>query len=229
MRRLVAERAIGNAHAVGTDHLGLGSELEFQAGWFSRRTREDDQSWGPILNPTYGSNAPLVALEGAFNASEGSVSAVLQPFGRCFDWDTNRVRFTGTRSGNTIALESQLNQSQVVKINVTVAASGDAAQGTYSITGGCGAGSAGPIDGRLVNLTGVWSGQMGSIPARLDMQMADAPDADGNFNVSGTATFTGQRVLRARRLRVAAAAASSFPTLQVRRITWNSLPRSGTT
>jgi hypothetical protein len=41
---------------------------------------------GLIIIPTYGSSAPLVALEGAFNASPGSVSAVLQPFGRCFDW-----------------------------------------------------------------------------------------------------------------------------------------------
>jgi hypothetical protein len=146
---------------------------------------------GLIIIPTYGSNAPLVALEGAFNASAGSLSAVLQPFGRCFDWDTNRVRFSGTRLGDMIQLESQPNQAQVVRINITLSASGVAAQGTYSITGGCGGGSSGPIDGRQVNLTGVWSGMMGSIPARLDMLMADAPDTDGNFGVSGTATFSG--------------------------------------
>lgn len=146
---------------------------------------------GLIIFPTYGSSAPLVALEGAFNAAPGSVSAVLQPFGTCFDWDTNRVRFSGTRSGNTIALESEPNQSQVVKINVTLSAGGDAAQGSYSITGGCSAGANGPIDGRLVNLTGVWSGLMGSVPARWDMKMADAPDVDGNFPVSGTVVFSG--------------------------------------
>ena len=153
---------------------------------------------GLILNPTYGSNAPLVALEGAFNASEGSVSAVLQPFGRCFDWDVNRVRFTGTRSGNAIELESQLNQAQVVKINVTLSASGHAAQGTYTSPAVVVQGPAGPIDGRRVNLTGVWSGQMGSIPARLDMQMADAPDPTGTSDVSGTATFTGTPASRTR-------------------------------
>jgi hypothetical protein len=148
---------------------------------------------GPFLAifPTYGSPAPLVALEGAFNASTGAVSAVLQPFGRCFDWDLNRVRFSGTRSGNTVALESEPNQAQVVRINVTLSAGGDAARGTYSITGGCGAGSNGSIDGSRIDLTGVWSGMMGSIPARLDVRMADAPDADGNFGVSGTATFSG--------------------------------------
>ena len=148
---------------------------------------------GLIIIPTYESNAPLVALEGAFNASAGSVSAVLQPFGRCFDWDVNRVRFTGTRSGNTIDLESLPNEAQVVRINVTLSASGDAAHGTYIITGGCGAGASGSIAGRQVNLTGVWTGTMGlgSIPARLNMLMADAPDTDGNFGVSGTATFSG--------------------------------------
>ena len=146
---------------------------------------------GLTIVPTYGSNAPLVALEGAFNPSAGSVSAVLQPFGRCFDWDVNRVRFSGTRSGNTIEMESQPNQAQVVRISVTVSASGDAAQGTYTITGGCGAGTSGSVTGRQVNLTGVWGGMMGNIPARLDMRMTDTPDADGNFGVSGTATFSG--------------------------------------
>lgn len=145
---------------------------------------------GLFLFPTYGSSAPLVALEGAFNASAGSVTAVLQPYGRCFDWDTNRVRFTGTRDGNTIQLESQPNQSQVVRINVTLSANGDAAQGTYTISGGCAAGSSGSINARRVNFTGLWAGMMGAIPARLNMQMADAPDADGNFAVSGTATFS---------------------------------------
>ena len=60
------------------------------SGWMasSARRRRPSDPGGLIINPTYGSNAPLVALEGAFNASAGSVSAVLQPFGRCFDWDS---------------------------------------------------------------------------------------------------------------------------------------------
>ena len=146
---------------------------------------------GLIIIPTYGSSMPLLALEGAFNASAGSVSAVLQPFGRCFDWDTNRVRFTGTRSGNTVELEGQPNQAQVVRITLTMSGSGDAAEGTYTISGGCANGNNGRITGRRVNLASVWTGMMGTIPVRLDMLMAPAPDPDGNFNVSGTAAFTG--------------------------------------
>src|SRR5262245_14385103 len=146
---------------------------------------------GLFILPTYGSSAPLVALEGAFNTTAGSVIAVLQPYGRCFDWDTNRDRFTGARLGNTIALESLPDASQVIRINVMVSDSGDTAQGTYTITGGCGGGSSGSINGRRVNLTGVWTGTMGSIPVRLDMVMANAPESNGSFGVSGTATFSG--------------------------------------
>jgi hypothetical protein len=145
-----------------------------------------------IIIPTYGYVSPLVALEGAFNATAGSVSAVLQPFGRCFSWDTNRVRFSGTRSGNTLELESQADgDHQVVRITVTLSAGGDAAQGTYRITGGCAAGTTGPIDGRRVNLTGIWSGMLGAVTTVFEMQMEVAPDANGNFVVSGTARFSG--------------------------------------
>jgi hypothetical protein len=141
--------------------------------------------------PTYGSTSPLVGLEGAFNADAGSVSAVLQPFGRCFDWDTNRVRFTGTRSGNTVELQSQANGGQVVRITVTLSPDGSAAQGTYTISGGCSGSIAGSFSGRRVNLTGVWSGVLGGVPTVLDMQMAATPDADANFAVSGSARFSG--------------------------------------
>lgn len=179
------------APATPTPIAASGQNWSFRLNGFIGAPEHTISPGGLLILPTYGSDAPLVALEGAFNASAASVSAVLQPFGRCFDWDVNRVRFSGTRSGNTIQLESQPNQGQVVRINVTLSASGDAAQGTYSITGGCGAGTSGSIDARQVNLTGVWAGTMGSIPVRLDMLMADAPDNDGNFGVSGTATFSG--------------------------------------
>jgi hypothetical protein len=168
-----------------------GQNWSFRLDGFIGAPSKTISPFGLIIFPTYGSNAPLVALEGAFNASTGSVSAVLHPYGRCFVWRLNRVRFTGTRSGNTIELESLPNEAQVVRINVTLSARGDAAQGTYTITGGCGAGASGSIAGRQVNLTGVWTGMMGSIPARLDVLMADAPNTSGYFGVSGTATFSG--------------------------------------
>src|SRR5262245_40875407 len=176
---------------VGPLIMASGEDWSFRLDGFLGAPTNTISPDGLFIVPTYGSPAALVALEGAFNAAAGSVSAVMQPFGTCFDWDTNRVGFSGTRVGNTVALESQPNASQVVRINLTLSDSGDAARGTYTITGGCGNGRSGSIDGRRVNLTGVWTGTMGSIPVRLEMVMADAPDNSGNFAVSGTATFSG--------------------------------------
>jgi len=175
----------------GPTIVASGENWSFRLDGFLGAPTNSISPGGLVIIPTYGSNAPLVALEGAFNVSAGSVSAVLQPFGRCFDWDVNRVRFTGARSGNIIELQGEPNQSQVVRITVTLSSGGDSAQGTYTISGGCAAGSSGPITGRRVNYTGAWTGMMGSFPLQLDMLMATTPDADGNFVVSGTATFSG--------------------------------------
>jgi hypothetical protein len=139
----------------------------------------------------YGSAVPLAALEGSFNSSVDAVSAVMQPFGRCLSGDTNRVRFSGTRSsGGVVQLESLEQSGQVVRINATLSATGDALQGTYTITGGCGAGTAGAVAGRRVNLTGVWTGTMGAVPTVVNLQMASTPDADGNYALSGAVTFS---------------------------------------
>lgn len=138
----------------------------------------------------YGKRAPLVALEGSFNDSVGSVSAVMQPFGQYFIADAHRVFFAGTRSGNTVEMQSQAEIGQVVRINATLSAAGDTVQGTYSIAGGCAAGVAGSMTGRRVDWTGVWTGTMGEIPTILDLQMARAPDADANYVLSGNAKFS---------------------------------------
>jgi hypothetical protein len=135
--------------------------------------------------------APVSALEGSFNTSEGSVSAVMQPFGRCFPApDTIRLRFTGTRTGNAIELQSQGLLGQVIRINVTLSARGDAVEGTYSLVGGCSTGTTGPVSGRRVELTGIWSGTMGAIPTVIDLRMAGTPDSDANFALSGTVRFS---------------------------------------
>lgn len=91
---------------------------------------------------------------------------------------------------NALQLQSEEHVGQVVRINATLSANGDSLQGTYSITGGCGAGAAGVVVGRRVNLTGVWTGTMAATPAILDLQMATAPDADANYVLSGTVRFS---------------------------------------
>lgn len=138
----------------------------------------------------YGKNVPLAALEGAFNASGDPVTAVMQPFGGCFVADGNRVSFSGTRSGATIEMVSQVAQGQVVRIIATLSAAGKMLEGTYTITGGCGAGKAGRVAGRRVDLAGIWTGTIGAIPTVFDMQVASTPDAEGNYVLSGTVTFS---------------------------------------
>ena len=138
----------------------------------------------------YGKTAPLTALEGSLNASGESVTAVMQPFGRCLFGDGNRVYFTGTRSGGTIEMVSQAAQGEVVRINATLSAAGETLQGTYTITGTCGAGKTGQMIGRRVDWTGIWTGTIGAIPAVFDMQMASTPDGEANYVLSGTVTFS---------------------------------------
>ncbi len=142
------------------------------------------------ITGSYGKTVPLAALEGSFNTSGEAVTAVMQPFGRCFVADGNRVYFAGTRSGATVDMVSQPAQGQIVRINATLSAAGESFQGTYTITGTCGAGKSGQMTGRRVDWTGIWTGTIGAIPTTFDMQMAGTPDADANYVLSGDATFS---------------------------------------
>jgi len=131
-------------------------------------------------------NAPLAALEGAFDAAGEAITAYMQPFGSCLRGDTTRLSFSGTRSGSAIQMAGG-----GVRITATMSADGQSLQGTYSITdGGCGLGTTGPVVGRHVDLTGVWSGTMGQIPTVVDLKMATKADAEGNFTISGPVKFS---------------------------------------
>ena len=92
--------------------------------------------------------------------------------------------------------------------------SGDAADGTYTITGGCANGNNGTISGRRISLTSAWTGMMGAVSVRLDMVMAAGPDAEGNFNVSGTATFSGTSCLANAQISRRARGRIIFPDIQ---------------
>jgi hypothetical protein len=48
----------------------------------------------------------------------------------------------------------------------------------------------GPVVGRHVDLTGVWSGTMGQIPTVVDLTMATKADGEGNFPISGPVRFS---------------------------------------
>jgi hypothetical protein len=87
-------------------------------------------------------------------------------------------------------LQSAALNGQIVQLDGTLSAVGDTFEGTYSITGGCGDGRSGPVLGRYVDVTGVWAGTLGAIPTIIDLHMASAPDANGNFYLSGSVKFS---------------------------------------
>jgi hypothetical protein len=143
-------------------------------------------------NWSFRTDGGLTRLDGSFNASGDTVSAVLSPSGSpsCFQTDSDRALFTGTRAGRAVQMRSQPLRGQVIDLSGTLSANGEAFEGTYAITGGCSGGASGATAGRAVNLTGVWSGKLGNVPAVVDMQMAGTPDGSAGYQVSGTVKFS---------------------------------------
>src|SRR5215203_1873378 len=101
----------------------------------------------------------LTSLDGSFDASGDAVTAVLSPSGSsdCFQTDSDRALFTGTRVGRAIQMRSRPLRDQIIELSGTLSANGDAFEGAYTITGGCSRTATGAMAGRAVNLTGVWS------------------------------------------------------------------------
>ena len=129
-------------------------------------------------NWSFRTDGGLNRLDGSFDASGDAVTAVLSPSGSpsCFQTDSDRALFTGTRAGRVIQMRSRPLRDQVIDLSGTLSANGEAFEGAYTITGGCSGGATGAMAGRAVNLTGVWSGKLGNVPAVVDMQMASTPD-----------------------------------------------------
>ena len=134
----------------------------------------------------------LTGLEGSFNASGNTVTAVMSPFGSlsCFQPDSDRARFTGTQTGRAIQMRSLPLRDQVIDLSGTLSGDGEAFEGAYTITGGCAGGATSALAGRAVNLTGVWTGKLGNVPAVVDLQMASTPDGSAGYEVSGTVKFS---------------------------------------
>ena len=141
---------------------------------------------------TDGGAGVLNRLDGSFNASGDAVTAVLSPSGSlsCFQPDSDRARFTGTRAGRAIQMRSQPLRNQVIDLSGTLSADGEAFDGAYTITGGCAQSATTAMAGRAVMLTGVWAGKLGNIPAVVDLQMASTPDESAGYPVSGTVKFS---------------------------------------
>ena len=144
-----------------------------------------------------GGAVAITGLDGSFNISGDTVTAVLAPFGgRCFSPDSDRALFTGTRSGRAIQMRSQPLNGQVIDLSGNLSAVGDAFEGVYSIAGGCANGAGQALVGRAVNLSGVWVGTLGTIPTTVNLQMASTPDDTAGYALSGSVTFSNTQCFR---------------------------------
>lgn len=140
-----------------------------------------------LLDP---STAKLTGLQGAIDVSGSVVSATMEIFGSCFSPSENLVRFTGTRDGRDLRMTAGPVSGQMVEIAGTLASDSRSFIGSYLITGGCGAASTGSVTGRRMALGGTWvsSGWVidGSpVSVTIDLNVADAPNPKGSFELSG--------------------------------------------
>ncbi len=107
------------------------------------------------------------------------------------EWD---VPVTGTvSSSGSLSLTSSVVDEQTLNVSGTVA-SGRITSGTYSISSGCGNGEHGTLTGFSVpSFTGTYSGGIVSNGVSwgimtLNLTQAAAPDSDGLYDLSGTAS-----------------------------------------
>jgi hypothetical protein len=104
---------------------------------------------------------------------------------------------TGTvTSAGALSLTSSPVVGQTFSLAGTVT-NGTLTDGTYSVSGGCGAGEHGTITGFAVpSFTGTYKGTFTSVSgvkigATITMTQTSTPDSDGFFEINGTAAFSG--------------------------------------
>jgi hypothetical protein len=124
------------------------------------------------------------ALTGVFHAANSP----------CYDLALD-IPVSGTATASNATVTSSSVQSQV--ISATLSGGAASVTGTFSITGGCAAGSVGTFNGALVpSLSGTWTGSFTSVngppvvTATANLTQTALADADGLFSLSGTAALT---------------------------------------
>jgi hypothetical protein len=137
-------------------------------------------------------------LGGSIANSEASVSATLQvlPFESGCLPTGEPITFTGAiTSGGAISLASAAVANQTISISGS-SLFGNTINGNYKITGGCAAGDSGTVLGAIIpSYAGAYTGTIQpysgtQIGASMSL-VQSGPSAGGEFNVSGTATFSG--------------------------------------
>jgi hypothetical protein len=103
----------------------------------------------------------------------------------------------GFVNGTSVSLSSFTVNSQNLVLTATANAAGTSMSGTYSIYGGCGNGAQGAFNAiKYSDVTGNYvftlnSSASQAVAAKAALTQNASDDGGGNFELSGTATFTG--------------------------------------
>ncbi len=112
---------------------------------------------------------------------------------QCYVGQTT-VPSEGNVAASSFSLTSFSVDGQYLTINGTPSAGDDTFTGNFSISGGCGDGVKGTVNGtRIAPLTGTYAGTLAPVPTTVRLVLAQdaAADGFGYFHVQGTATFAG--------------------------------------
>jgi hypothetical protein len=158
-------------------------------------------NWDLALTPSKGGNAGETAsgsiAQGTMAYTDGDfTTSVLLVNASCFA-TTPVVPLQGfvNPSGTSLSLDSFIVNGQFLSFTTTVSNSGSTLQGSYTVSGGCADGEKGSIKGtRISTVVGSYVGSLTGGTARsiqAALNQSTQPNGDGNFLLSGKATFTG--------------------------------------
>lgn len=139
--------------------------------------------------------AQTTLIGGYLTNTNGTVSGTLHMLNSpCYSLTTD-VPFSGTLStAGAVSLSSSAVSGQTISASGTISG-GSLSSGSYSISGGCADGDKGTVTGYIVpSFTGTYTGTFVSGSTSIGVSVTttqSGPTADGTYQVSGSATFTG--------------------------------------
>jgi len=151
-------------------------------------------NWNFLFSPSNTLEASFV-VGGYLTNSNGAVTGTLHVYGSSCYPVTQDIPVTGTlTTAREISLTSGAVSGQTLSMSGTAA--DNAIAGSYAITGGCAAENGGSIAGTVVPpFTDTYSGIFGSVSGvSIGFSVTttqSGPYSDGEYNVTGSATFTG--------------------------------------
>jgi hypothetical protein len=136
-------------------------------------------------------------MGGYLTNTNGAVTGTLHTIeqgANCYQID-QAIPITGTiTTDGTVSLTSAAVANQIFSVRGDVL--GGVLDGTYAISGGCAAGESGTVIGELMpSLTGTYTGTFypasGAFTGATITVTQSGPNADGEFSLPGTASFSG--------------------------------------